>query len=86
MDSSELWGILSQAVTQVARKHHLDPAYQTPHQYRVWHVLKVLLWCTLMDVAPWLLYEKLRSQPGFRQKHGLPTQLISLYIPQGGKH
>ena len=78
MDSSELWAILSQGVAQVARKHQQDPAYPSAHQYRVWHVLKVLLWCTLMDVAPWLLYEKLRSQPGFRQKHGLPTQLISL--------
>ena len=78
MDSSELWGILSKAVTQVARKHQHDPASPSAHQYRVWHVLKVLLWCTLMDVAPWVLYEKLRSQPGFRQKHGLPTRLISL--------
>ena len=78
MDSSELWGIISRAVTQVARKHPPDPVFQSPHRYPVWHVLKVLLWCTLMDVAPWVLYEKVKSQRGFRRKHGLPTELISL--------
>src|SRR5882757_5407281 len=46
-------------------------------KYPVWHVLKVLLWCTLKDVAPWLLYERLQSQKGFRQRQGLPTELIS---------
>jgi hypothetical protein len=78
MDSSELWDILSQALAQVARKHRQNPAFETRSKYSVWHVLKVLLWCTLMDVAPWLLYEKLKSQTGFRRKHGLPAQLISL--------
>jgi hypothetical protein len=29
-------------------------------------------------VAPWVLYEKLHSQTGFRHYYGLPTQLISL--------
>ena len=78
MDSSELWGIISKALTQVARKHREDGFFQSLHRYPVWHILKILLWCTLMDVAPWVLYEKLKSQKGFRRKHGLPTGLISL--------
>jgi hypothetical protein len=78
MDSSELWGILSPAVAQVARKHHQDPIYESRHQYPVWHILKVLLWCVLKDVAPWVLYEKLETQKGFRREQGLPSQLISL--------
>jgi len=78
MDSSELWGIISQTVAQVARKHPQEPPEQPRHQYPVWHLLKVLLWCTLTDVAPWVLYEKLKSRKAFRREQGLPTQLISL--------
>jgi len=78
MDSSELWGILSHALAAVARKHQSDPAYPSRWQYPVWHVLKVLLWCTIRDIAPWVLYERLGTDADFRRKHGLPTQLISL--------
>jgi len=78
MDSSELWGIISQAVAQVARKDRNACLDQTREQYPVWHVLKVLLWCTLKDVAPWVLYERLKSRKEFRREQGLPTQLISL--------
>ena len=78
MDSSELWGIISPAVAQVARKHRHDPKYPSPHRYPVWHLLKVLLWCVLTDVAPWVLYEKLDARKGFRREQGFPTALISL--------
>jgi hypothetical protein len=78
MDSSELWAILSQAVASVARKHQGDPAYQSQCQYPVWHVLKLLLWCTVRDIAPWVLYERMERDPEFRRRLGLPTQLISL--------
>jgi len=78
MDSSELWAILSHALAAVAQKHRGDPAYYSGYQYSVWHVLKVLLWCTVRDVAPWVLYERLAEDPSFRRKHGLPTQIISL--------
>lgn len=78
MDSSELWAILSQAVASVARKHQVDLVYQSRCQYPIWHVLKLLLWCTVRDIAPWVLYERLEEDPDFRRKHGLPTQLISL--------
>jgi hypothetical protein len=78
MDSSELWGIISQAVTQVARKDRRTLQGPSRQQYPVWHVLKVLLWCTLSDVAPWVLYERLKGQKGFRREQRLPTALISL--------
>ena len=78
MDSSELWGIISKALTQVARKRREDGVSPLRERYPVWHILKILLWCTLMDVAPWVLYEKLKSTQGFRRKQGLPTNLISL--------
>lgn len=78
MDSSELWGILSHSLDRVARKHPLDPIPGSRQTYPVWHVLHVLLWCVLRDVAPWVLYEKLHSQPGFRRQQGMPTRLISL--------
>jgi hypothetical protein len=78
MDSSELWGIISPAVAQVARKHRHDPMFQSRHRYPVWHLLKVFLWCILMDVAAWVLYEKLKARKGFRRVQGLPTSLISL--------
>jgi hypothetical protein len=78
MDSSELWAILSHALVAVARKHQGDPADPSRGEYPVWHVLKVLLWCTVRDIAPWVLYERLEADPDFRRKHGLPTQLISL--------
>lgn len=78
MDSSELWNILSQALSQVARKHRLSQRKTCRASYSDWHVLNVLLWCTLMDVAPWVLHEKIRSPNGFRRKNGLPTRLISL--------
>lgn len=78
MDSSELWGIISQAVGQVARKFPDEPSCRDRHSYSIWLVLKVLLWCTLRDVAPWVLYGKLKTRKGFRREQGLPTQLISL--------
>lgn len=78
MDSSELWPILSRALGAVAQKHRGDRAYQTGCQYPVWHVLKVLLWCTVRDVAPWVLYARLEEDSQFRRKNRLPTQLISL--------
>lgn len=78
MDSSELWAILSHALASVARKHQGDEPSPSQCQYSDWHVLKVLLWCTVRDVAPWALYERLGTDSDFRRKHGLPTQLISL--------
>jgi len=78
MDSSELWGIISQGVAQVARKQQHHAAYPCRHQYPVWHVVKILLWCVLEDVAPWVLFGKLQAHRGFRREQGLPTRLISL--------
>ena len=78
MDSSELWGIISPAVAQVARKHRHNPVFRSSHRYPVWHLLRILLWCVLKDVAAWVLYEKLKTQTNFRREQGLPTQLISL--------
>lgn len=78
MDSSELWGIISQAVAQVARKDRQHSQDQCRQQFPIWHVLKVLLWCTLSDVAPWVFYERLKGRKGFRRDQSLPTKLISL--------
>jgi DDE family transposase len=78
MDSSELWGIISSAVVQVARNHRNDLVVRSSRRYPVWHILRVLLWCVLRDVAPWVLYAKLKIRPRFRQENGLPTRLVSL--------
>jgi hypothetical protein len=78
MDSSELWAILSRALAAVARKQEGNPTYHSGCRYSVWHILKVLLWCTIRDVAPWAFYEQLEEAPSSRRQRGIPTQLISL--------